>query len=475
MTEVARPGGRRTEVEVSQLPEVAALATELTKLFKGLEIPQQQYAVRVAMDKSTVSRYLNGRRVPTQDFIDRLFVELERNRGAAITQEARLTIRRMRMIALKVTDPQTFELEDLRDQVDRSHRRIKQLMRQQEALELLLDHKEEDAKNYRDQLEILRSDWIVENREKEASALEVSIENERIKEEKKNLQQEIEELKDQLSELADQRIDAEERCAELEERLAQAEVALAEHLAKQPDSSFPFTPTDLAHITFEAYSEERFHDAARMLSLAAVHFSPTEIANLFERIRHKRPVDSIRLLDDAIRFGSINSSASIAEAVVPARSSRTSWLYGNIPELLAASLANSKSTAEFKQLHDLWGNGGPYYPILRKSLVLWSEHADPGAVFNILTMLRKRKDTTNAVHVLHKCGERSEVDVAELVHLHTAAELSDDASILIYLWASLNLPGDPTSERTIRRAAGRLRRTYAARHPDDWHGQNNDS
>lgn len=475
MTEVARPGGRRTEVELSQLSEVAALATELTKLFKGLEIPQQQYAVRVTMDKSTVSRYLNGRRVPTQDFIDRLFVELERHRGVAITQEARSTIRRMRMIALKVTDPQTFELEDLRDQVDRSHRRIRQLMRQQEALELLLDHKEEDAKNYKDQLELLRSDWIAENRETEASALEVSRENERIKEEKKNLQQEIEELKDQLSQLAEQRIDVEERCAELEERLAQAEVALAEHLAKQPDSSFPFTPKDIAHITSEAYSEERFHDAARMLSLAAAHFSPTEIADLFTRIRHKRPIDSMRLLDDAIRFGSINSAASIAEAVVSARNSRTTWPYGDITELLAAGLANSKSTAEFRELHDLWGDGGPYYQILRKSLVLWSGHADPLAVFNILAMLRKRKDTTIAVRILHKYGERSELDVAKLFTLHIEAGLGDDATILIHRWASRNLSGDPNLERTRRRAAGRLSRTYAALHPDNRHGQNNDS
>jgi transcriptional regulator with XRE-family HTH domain len=451
------------------MPEVAALATELTKLFKGLEIPQQQYAVRVTMDKSTVSRYLNGRRVPTQDFIDRLFVEIERHRGVAITPEARLSIQRMRMTALKLTDPQAFELEDLRDQVDRSHRRVKQLLRQQEALELLLDRKEEDAKKYKNQLELLRGDWIADNIELETSALEVSAENKRIKEEKQNLQQEIKDLKLQLSELMERRIDAEERCTELEDRLAQAEVALAEHLAKQPDSSFPFTPKDVAHIAFEAYSDERFHDAARMLSLAAAHFSPKDIVGLFSLIEHKKPVDAMRLLDDAIRFGSIASSAKIAETVVGGWSTRTSWLYGNVPELLAASIANSKSAAELKQLYELWGNGGPYYTILlSKSLVLWSENANPSAVYDFLTMLRKRKDTTIAVRILHKYGERSERDVAMLVYLHREAGLNDEVTILTYRWASLNLPGDPNSERTIRRAAGRLRRTYSALRPNLW-------
>ncbi|QJT03018.1 hypothetical protein G9272_24290 [Streptomyces asoensis] len=103
MGEGRRSAGRRSEIEVSTLPEVAALATELTLIFKSLDISQQQYAIRTNYDKSYVSRFLGGRRVATQEFIDRLLHEIGSHRQTSVTEETRARSSQLRNSALRVS------------------------------------------------------------------------------------------------------------------------------------------------------------------------------------------------------------------------------------------------------------------------------------------------------------------------------------------------------------------------------------
>ncbi|MFI8787117.1 hypothetical protein [Streptomyces sp. NPDC055105] len=446
-----------TELEVSRVPEVAALATALATLFNGLEIPQQRYAVRVAMDKSTVSRYLNGRRVATQEFVDRLLVELERYKQVPITEETRIRIRRIRLEALKATDPQAFELEDLRDKIDSSQRIIRQYRRQQEALELLLDQKESAAHAANRQLDQLRSDWVAERIQSEVSILELSGQNMRHEEEQERLEGEICDLKEQIAQLSELQRKAEGRCRELEEKLTRAETKLAESLENARERDFPFTHEEIASQVEGFYEEQRFNDAARTLSLAAANFSDEEIVSLWKRVAllRRRSLDSVRLLDDAIRFASAEEAARITEMALK-ESGASGWV--NLIEMLAESLANSKSAAELRVLYDRWCNAGTEYGVLMRALVSWSEYAPIGQVFEFLELLRSNKDSSIEVRMLHAAGRRPVVDVVKLAEMHLRVELLDKARILSVRWHGTVPSWQAMSgEKEWRRAAARLK------------------
>ncbi|WP_405912694.1 hypothetical protein OG760_16090 [Streptomyces sp. NBC_00963] len=432
MTEVSRSAARRTEVEVSCIPEVAALATELTTLFNALDIPQQQYAARISMDKSTVSRFLNGRRVATQDFIDRLLAELERHRRTTITGETRDQLRSMRLSALKMTDPASFQLEFLRDELDRSHRVIKRLNRQQQALELLLDEREAKADEARREMQQLRSDWVSERRNSEAVKAGLSKRNEHLGGEQERLREEIEELKQQLSELMQLKYGAEEKCVRLEERLFEVERELASHLEEIGDQAFLFTPEEVAHEILQSYGEQRFHDAARTLSLAAAHFSSADVVQLWRLIvEMRRYLDAETLIRDAIRFKSAELSADIVEGLL----GQNAWPMGQSPNrMLGTSLAFSKSSTELGYLYDRWKGGGPPFGVLRFTFTLWCEVADIKLIFARLCQLKDDNDTVIMVRMLHALGKRSAADVVNLTDLLIDREMNAECETLFRGW-----------------------------------------
>ncbi|MGW0858095.1 hypothetical protein [Streptomyces sp. NPDC002690] len=416
---------------MSRISEVAALATELTTLFNALDIPQQQYAVRISTDKSTVSRFLNGRRVATQDFIDRLLTEVERHRKTAVTGETRDRIRSMRLAALKMTDPGSFQLEFLRDELDRSHRTIKQLNRQQQALELLLDDREAKADEARHEMQELRSDWISERKHNQKTEAELSKRNAQMSSEQERLRAEIKELKKQLSELTHLRHDAEQRCAQLEERLFEVERQLATHL-EIDDQSFSFTPKEVADEILQSYGEQRFHDAARTLSLAAAHFSAADVVELWQIIvEMRRYFDAESLVRDAIRFKSVELSAAIVEDLL----TQETWPPAQFrTRELGASLAYSKSSAELGYLYDRWKGGGPVFGVLRFAFTLWSESADIRLTFPRLCQLKDDGDTVIMVRMLHTLGQRSVTDVVDLADLLIDRDMNAECHTLFYRW-----------------------------------------
>ncbi|MFJ2098190.1 hypothetical protein ACIOHR_13450 [Streptomyces anulatus] len=432
MTEVSRSAARRTEVEVSRIPEVAALATELTTLFNALDIPQQQYAVRISMDKSTVSRFLNGRRVATQDFVDRLLVEVERHRKTAVTGETRDRLRSMRLAALRMTDPGSFQLEFLRDELDRSHRTIKRLNRQQQALELLLDDREAKADEARREMQELRSDWMSEQRYSQEAKAELSKRNAQMGSEQERLRAEIKELKEQLSELTHLKHEAEQRCVQLEERLFEVERQLATHLEEIDDQSFSFTPKEVADEILQSYGEQRFYDAARTLSLAAAHFSAVDVVELWQLIiEMRRYFDADLLVRDAIRFKSAELSADIVEDLL----TQKIWPPGQFhARELGTNLAYSKSSAELGYLYDRWKGGGPVFGVLRFAFTLWSESADIKLAFPRLCQLKDDGDTVIMVRMLHKLGQRGVTDIVDLADLLIDRDMNTECHTLFYRW-----------------------------------------
>ena len=94
----------------------------LRDLFNTLGISQRQYAKRISVHPSVVSRAFGGQRMPTKHFIEQLISEVESERGGSVTPEARDAIRVKWLMALKETDPAEFQLESLRGELARSRR-----------------------------------------------------------------------------------------------------------------------------------------------------------------------------------------------------------------------------------------------------------------------------------------------------------------------------------------------------------------
>ncbi|MCB5165989.1 hypothetical protein LG634_14235 [Streptomyces bambusae] len=426
MSELARQAPRRSELEISAIPEVAALATELTTLFNALQIPQQQYAARVMLDKSTVSRFLNGRRVASQDFIDRLLGEVERHRRMIITGEARARIKTLRLAALRETDPASFQLENLREELDRSHRAIRILERQQEALELLLDQREAEAENTQREMVALRGLWVSEQQQNISERADLVTHNDRLKSERQKLHDEIQALKDQLSQVSDLKASAEERCCQLEERLLEAERALAKHLEEIGEQAFNLTPREVLDEITASERDGRQYDAARTLSLSAAHLSATDLPELWDLLREARRIQEAEtLVRDSLRFRSAEFCAIITEALLTR---------GYSHRAMGGLLAAYKSPEELDFLYDRWKVGGPPYGVLRHAMRTWAYLAPHPLVLERLLKLASDGDTTLTVRMLQACGTRDTSDVFALSDLLLALGMEREFVTLSETW-----------------------------------------
>ncbi|MFE5834626.1 helix-turn-helix domain-containing protein [Streptomyces sp. NPDC056488] len=268
MTEVARTRGGSAEVERGGIAEVAALGNELTGLFTRLGITQSQYAYRVHLDKSAVSRYLSGRRLAPQEFVDRLVREVEEHVGAPLRLEVKEAIRGRRLEALRACNPAEYELETLRGELARSRRDAERVNRTIEALHVLLEHKESEVRAVADDLTRLRLDWGAER-----VALARSQEE---------LRSEITRLREDLADAERLRLGAERRGEELRGTV----LRLEEELARRPAGGVGELPLEEFKRQIVAMTEdEDFPEAARELTEASWSRPLDEVAELLRWLR----------------------------------------------------------------------------------------------------------------------------------------------------------------------------------------------
>ncbi|MGW6916668.1 helix-turn-helix domain-containing protein [Kitasatospora sp. NPDC054939] len=297
-----RPG---TEIEVSSQPDVARLASELTTLFRALGVTQEQYAVRINLDSSLVSRYLRGRRVAPSDFINRLLKEVEVNRGSRVTQEVRDQLRQLRMRALQAVDPRQYELESLQESVERSRRNIHRLELQCEGLVLLLDQKEAEASQSKRDLLQLQSDWIAERVADEASRL---LE----KGDRSRLEDEVESLRTQLAEAIQLKDLAEQRCRDLMSEMVNLEKKIAAEIEEGNRQDRFDLKADLA-------AHWRAGDNLKAYQVLVNSALTAPIGELIEisawLLANSRAREAKQLLVDAVRLRPLNELILVCQAI----------------------------------------------------------------------------------------------------------------------------------------------------------------
>ncbi|MFC8170733.1 hypothetical protein ACFUJU_00230 [Streptomyces sp. NPDC057235] len=129
-TDTAADGRRKpsqlAELKAGLLPEKRALAEDLRSLFGALGLSVRGYALRRHLDASSVTRYLNGERVPQWKFVAELIGDV-REAAAPLTPEAEKALRDTHRAALR-TNRRGSEIQNLQDRlasVDEETRRIK--------------------------------------------------------------------------------------------------------------------------------------------------------------------------------------------------------------------------------------------------------------------------------------------------------------------------------------------------------------
>ncbi|MEU0171121.1 DnaA/Hda family protein [Streptomyces iakyrus] len=272
--------------------EVRELADALRRLFEALGIGVRRYAARRHRDAGSVSRYLNGTRIPSWEFVADLLSDVAEVRGA-LTAEAVEVLRRLHSNALAASGSPQHRVRLLELQLVDADRTARRSAVRERALEdALLDaqHRVADLELQLRQLSSAPDPQAVQEEEWFEDDLV------QLREERDELKMQVEDLRVELKEAHTRRLHAERRCEELERELEAAEegpldpdlprkgdghpsretysaknVLLSAHEARPRESSERQTPNSHAHNLDTRFSFENFavdstnrfaHDAA---------------------------------------------------------------------------------------------------------------------------------------------------------------------------------------------------------------------
>ncbi|MEU6665645.1 response regulator [Streptomyces sp. NPDC046727] len=221
----------------NDLPEAArALAQALRELFEGLDISVRRYAARRQWDPGTLSRYLNGNRIPPWKAVQELLADLGEHRGAVVTPDAVEMVRELYRAAVDCGSSQHHAMEVIEEQLADADRRSRRSSVQGDVLGDALLERTNRIHDLEVRLSQLEADWKAERgRADELAAAHPNASQ--LLEERDLLQQQVTRLGAELQSMRDERAAAEERCRLLERQLETLESPRA--LPTAPDTVMP--------------------------------------------------------------------------------------------------------------------------------------------------------------------------------------------------------------------------------------------
>ncbi|MFD7983114.1 hypothetical protein ACFV4M_07010 [Kitasatospora indigofera] len=202
--------------------EVHALATFLRDLFRGLDVSIRRYAVRKSRDAGSVSRFLNGQRVPHWEFIATLLEDLAEKRGP-VQAEVVVRVRALHRAALRASNEGRYELQVLHDQLERADRDHRQAeVREQALLEALQHRQQRIAALEADRLQLEAASYQ-ERQDREQEIEQYEDATKEFTSEITRLRREIAELKTELKAAHDKATAANSKCESLEKKIEEYE------------------------------------------------------------------------------------------------------------------------------------------------------------------------------------------------------------------------------------------------------------
>ncbi|MGW3269073.1 response regulator [Streptomyces sp. NPDC001056] len=203
-----------------------ALAEALRELFESLQVSVRRYAARRRLDPGTVSRYLNGTRLPPWHVVNDLFTDVAEHHGTAVTAEAIELVRKLYGSAVHAASSPKHAVEILEQQLaDADHVSRRSSVRGDVLGDALLDRTQRIA-DLETRLNQLEADRIAEQKRADELA-DASPDVYGLLRERDALQTEVERLRADLREAQAQRAAAEGRCDLLERQLDAVEQSTA--------------------------------------------------------------------------------------------------------------------------------------------------------------------------------------------------------------------------------------------------------
>ncbi|MFI1645946.1 hypothetical protein ACH4XT_03240 [Streptomyces avidinii] len=308
-----------SDVERSDVAEVVTLGKTLTGLFKCLDVTQKSYGYRVHLDHTTISRYLSGTRVPPRAFVNQLISEVEAHKGIPLKESAREAVRIQFLAALKVTSKRgEYELEVAREELELARRETQRAQRAIESLHLLLDSKEEEARNLRVDLARVELDWSRSQSASASANAEIQLSRTESSRHAEELLRQIETLKQDLASAEQQRLEAEDRSSDLQEQVTRLENELAERIGV-PRTVTIGSLSDLMADLANEWGKRPLAETERALSEAAWMRPIPEVIEIYNWLNEVSQRVTARFVSDVTRFRSLDEALTFGASIaVPA-------------------------------------------------------------------------------------------------------------------------------------------------------------
>ncbi|WP_169945063.1 hypothetical protein [Microbispora sp. H11081] len=322
MSEIVRRPVELAPLSPELSPEVMAWAAELRAQFVALGMSISLFCRLHPIDKGTVSRYLNGKRVPADRwFLDQIMA-LRVSAGTPVTDEVRAHLVNLQMAALKVAHPHEYRVRKVSDQLEIAVTSWKEAERYAQTLEQELTERTRVLQDLLSEAERLRAAW----------------DEDRVRHE-----QEIIYLTQQLELARDRVRQAEQRVQVLEELLDQLET----QQPAQEQFGADINPEDTRAV-------------AGLLDSLRRAGAEGQIAMLVERIPDlpldlRDPYDVAGLLDALRRVGAKEQITVLAERV-PDLSLRSPYTMAKLLDVLRRAEAKEQIAVLVERIPDLYPN-----------------------------------------------------------------------------------------------------------------------
>ncbi|GII64651.1 hypothetical protein Skr01_47360 [Sphaerisporangium krabiense] len=159
MSEIDRRPAELAPLSPELSPQVMVWAKELRAQFTALGMSISLFSRLHPIDKGSVSRYLNGKRVPADRwFLDQVLA-LRASAGTAVTDEVRAHLVDLQMAALKVAHPHEYRIRKVSDELEIAVTSWKEAERYAQTLERQLTERNGSLQHLVIENERLRAAW----------------------------------------------------------------------------------------------------------------------------------------------------------------------------------------------------------------------------------------------------------------------------------------------------------------------------
>jgi signal transduction histidine kinase len=183
-------------------PEVMEWASELRTIWGATGLSMNQFATLHPIDKGTISRYLNGQRVPADRWFLEKLLAIQADNGRSVTSSVREHLTELHLRALQTAHPHEYKVRLVRDELEIALTAKREAERYARALEEQLAARNRQVQELADDKGRLRAAWDADH-----EALQAKYDR---------LKQEINEIVAQLRLAQERAVDSDQQCLRLE-------------------------------------------------------------------------------------------------------------------------------------------------------------------------------------------------------------------------------------------------------------------